>query len=310
MKYILNGKMIWTIFNQLINSGGGNTMGVGFKKTLSLLVVVLSSLGILLSLFFLIQVWRIRQPLAGQLQNQLDQFSGTLHTTDEALVILDQLVANVYTSTIYLNDTTTALSQTLENTNQVIDSASIFIGDNLISTITNTQAALESAQASAKVIDNIMTAISRIPLLGINYNPELPLNVALGDVSSSLDPLPEILTSFQNNLKTTNSNLTAFTGQISTLDQIIASISKNMRQAHATISDYRNQLKSLINSADSAKNKLNSLVDAIAWVLTTIILWLLLTQLVILFQNLSYLSEVKPKQINITQGEINNQEKV
>jgi len=310
MVHILNGKINWTINNQLINGGGGNTMGAGFKKTLSVLVVVLSSLGILLSVFLLVQVWRIRQPLTGQLQNQLDQFSGTLHTTDEALVILDQLVQNVYTSTIYLNDTTTALSLTLENTNQVIDSASIFIGDNLISTITNTQAALESAQASAKVIDNILTAISRIPLIGIDYNPELPLNVALGDVSSSLDPLPEILTSFQKNLKTTNSNLTLFTGQISDLDQNIASISTNMEQAHVTISDYRNQLTSLISLADNAKDHLRTWVYAIAWLLTIIILWILLTQLVSLFQNLSHLSEVKTKQSHTTEEDPNNPENV
>jgi hypothetical protein len=302
--------MNWTINSQLINGGGGNTMGAGLKKTLSLLVVVLSSLGILLSVFLLVQIWRIRQPLTSQLNNQLDQFSGTLHTTDQALVILDQLVKNVYTSTIYLEDTTSALSLTLENTNQVIDSAGIFIGDNLISTITNTQAALESAQASAKVIDNILTAISHIPLIGINYNPELPLNVALGDVSSSLDPLPEILTSFQKNLKTTNTNLSVFTGQITSLDQNIASISNNMEQAHVTISDYRNQLTSLISLADHAKDRLRTWVGAIAWFLTTIILWLLLTQLVSLFQSLSFLSDVKTKQINKAEGEINNQEKV
>jgi ABC-type transporter Mla subunit MlaD len=308
MVYILSGKINWTINHQLINGSGGITMGSGPKKTLSLLVVVLSSLGLLLSVFLLVQVWRIRQPLTDQLQNQLDQFSGTLHTTDEALVILDQLVGNVYTSTIYLNDTTTALSQTLENTNQVIDSASIFIGDNLISTITNTQVALESAQASAKVIDNILTAISRIPLIGIDYNPELPLNVALGDVSSSLDPLPEILTSFQKNLKTTTSNLTLFTGQISSLDQNIASISKNMEQAHVTISDYRNQLTSLISLADNAKNHLRTWVYATTWVLTVIILWILLSQLVSLFQNLSYLSETKPEQSHITEEKTNSPE--
>jgi hypothetical protein len=279
-------------------------MGAGLKKTLTFLVVILSSLGILLSIFLLIQVWRFRQPLTNQLQVQLDQFSGTLHTTDDALTIIDQLVENVYTSTIFLDDTTTALSLTLENTNQVIDSAGIFIGDNLISTITNTQAALDSAQASARVIDNILTAISRIPLIGINYNPEIPLNVALGDVSSSLDPLPEILTSFQADLKTTNTNLSEFTGQITTLDQNIASLSKNMEQAHVTISDYRNQLASLISLADHAKVNLQAWMTAFAWALTTIILWLLITQLAVLFQSLSIHSQAKTEQPDKTEKQI------
>jgi ABC-type transporter Mla subunit MlaD len=265
-------------------------MGAGLKRTLSITTVCLSSLGVLFSVFILIQVWRFQQPLDNQLQTQLDQFSGTLHTTDDALVIIDNLVKNVYTSTIYLDDTTTALSQTLANTNQFIDSASVFIGDNLISTITNTQAALNSAQASAKVIDNILTTLSRIPLIGVDYNPELPLNVALGDVSSSLDPLPEVLINFQMSLKTTYSDLNGFVGQINALDQNITSIIQAMEQAKVTISDYHTQLSSLITLVDDAKENLHTWLNRMTWILTAIILWLFITQLTILFQGLVFLA--------------------
>ena len=265
-------------------------MGAGLKRTLSITTVCLSSLGVLFSVFILIQVWRFQQPLDNQLQTQLDQLSGTLHTTDDALVIIDNLVKNVYTSTIYLDDTTTALSQTLANTNQFIDSASVFIGDNLISTITNTQAALNSAQASAKVIDNILTTLSRIPLIGVDYNPELPLNVALGDVSSSLDPLPEVLINFQMSLKTTYSDLNGFVGQINALDQNITSIIQAMEQAKVTISDYHTQLSSLITLVDDAKENLHTWLNRMTWILTAIILWLFITQLTILFQGLVFLA--------------------
>lgn len=273
-------------------------MGAGLKRTLSITTVCLSSLGVLFSVFILIQVWRFQQPLDNQLQTQLDQLSGTLHTTDDALVIIDNLVKNVYTSTIYLDDTTTALSQTLANTNQFIDSASVFIGDNLISTITNTQAALNSAQASAKVIDNILTTLSRIPLIGVDYNPELPLNVALGDVSSSLDPLPEVLINFQMSLKTTYSDLNGFVGQINALDQNITSIIQAMEQAKVTISDYHTQLSSLITLVDDAKENLHTWLNRMTWILTAIILWLFITQLTILFQGLVFLAPSSSERSN------------
>jgi hypothetical protein len=271
-------------------------MANGWKKTLSVLIVFLSSLGILLSVFFLIQVWRFQQPVTDQLQIKVDQFSAILHNTNEALTIIDQLVENVYTSTNYLEDSTTALSLTLATTIQFIDSADTFIGDNLIATITNTQAALDSAQASAKVIDNILEALSRVPLIGINYSPNLPLNVALSDVSSSLDPLPEILTNFQKSIKTTHSNLQVFTGQIDALEQNITSISFNMEKAHLTISDYHTQLSSLISFTDNAKANLHNWMKFIAWVITAIILWLLITQLSILIQSVSNLIPAKTEQ--------------
>jgi hypothetical protein len=275
---------------------GGYAMSGGLKKTLSVSIVSFTSLGILLSIILLVQVWRYHQPVSDQLQIQLDQISGVLHTTNDALLVIDQVVKNVYTSTLYLDDVSHALSQTLINTNQFIDSTGTFIGGNLISTITNTQAALDSAQASAKVIDNILTAMSRIPLIGINYNPELPLNVALGDVSSSLDPLPEILKGFQLNLKTTYSNLQVFTGQISVIDQNTASITKNMEQAQVTISDYRTQLTSLVSLIDEIKNNLHEWMSAITWALTIIILWLLAIQISVLLQGFASLAPNRSKQ--------------
>jgi hypothetical protein len=157
------------------------------KKTLAFLMVCMSALGILLSLFILFQVWRFRQPVTVKLQSNLNQFSNILQTTDEGLSVIDQVLNNVYTSTLYLGEATNALTQTIQSTNLFIDSAGTFVGEDLINTITNTQTALDSAQASAKVIDNILTAMSRIPLIGINYNPTLPLNTALGEVSTSLD---------------------------------------------------------------------------------------------------------------------------
>ena len=40
-----------------------------------------------------------------------------------------------------------------------MDSAGSFVGEDLINTITNTQTALNSAQASAAVIDNILSCL-------------------------------------------------------------------------------------------------------------------------------------------------------
>ncbi|MFZ2095521.1 MAG: hypothetical protein WAV05_02675 [Anaerolineales bacterium] len=271
-------------------------MSGGLRKTLSVVIVCFTALGILLSLFLLVQVWRYHQPVSDKLQIEFDQFSGVLHTTDDALIVINQVVKNVYTSTLYLDDITNALSQTIQSTNLFISDAGTFVGDNLISTITNTQAALDSAQASAKVIDNILTTMSRIPLIGIDYNPEVPLNIALGDVSSSLDPLPEVLQNFQSNLNATYLNLQVFTVQISTLDQNITSITNNMEQAQVTIADYRTQLTSLISWVDAVKNSLPTWMSTITWVVTIIIIWLLLIQISIFLQGLSALVPYHSKQ--------------
>ncbi len=260
------------------------------KKALGVTMICFSVLGTLLGIFLLFLVWHYRQPFTVSLQSGLDKSSSILQTTGEGLTVIDQVVKNVYTSTVYLNEATIALSQTMQSTSVFMDSAGTFVGEDLINTITNTQAALNSAQASAVVIDNILSTISNIPLIGITYNPKTPLNKALGEVSSSLDPVQLSLQDFKTSLDSTNSNMQILKVQISTLGQKVMVINNNLLQAQSTIQSYQSQIGSIQSSVDRAKNALPSWMTTLAWIISAFILWLLLLQIGIIFQGLSLLS--------------------
>lgn len=262
-------------------------MRTTLSKTLAVLMVCVTAIGLLLSIFFLIQIWRYRQPVIEKLQTGVNQTSAILQTTGEGLVVIDQVVKNVYTSTLYLDDTTNALAQTVQSTNLFIDSAGTFVGEDLINTITNTQRTLDSAQASALVIDNILTTLSRVPLIGIKYNPSVPLNIALGEVSDSLAPLQGSLKSFQLNLETTGMNMQEFKDQLLILDQNITAINQNLVSSQVVIDNYQSQVSSLQSGVDKIKISLPTWVNSTAWVMTIIILWLVLIQLGILLLGVS-----------------------
>ena len=270
-------------------------MGLGLRKVLSFFIVCLTALGILISLFLLIQVWRYRQPVTEKLQTGVDQFSSVLQITDDGLVVIDQVIKNVYTSTTYLNTATFAFSETILSTGQFIDSAGTFVGSDLISIITNTQTALSSAEASAKVIDNILSTLAKVPLIGISYNPSLPLNAALGQVSSSLDPLQTTLKDFQTNLNSMRTNMQAFSGQITELNKNIQSIQSNLDQAMSTINKYREQIHTLKTGLTDVKTNLPGWIKIIAWVLTLVIVWLIIIQISLMLQGLSQIGNGHPE---------------
>src|SRR4030042_405185 len=260
------------------------------KKVLGVTMVCISVIGFLVSIYFLVQIWQNRQPATDIVQSGLDKSAEILQTTDEGLGVIDQVIVSVYTSTAYLDDTTNALAQTMQSTSRFIGSAGTFVGEDLINTITNTQTALNSAQASAVVIDNILSTLSNIPLIGIKYNPTTPLNKALGEVSSSLDPVQESLKNFQINLDTTQKNMQLFNTQISALDEKITAINNNLQQEQTTISSYHTQVKSLISIVDEAKTTLPNKITTIARMLTIIILWLVIVQIGILLQGIAFLT--------------------
>jgi uncharacterized phage infection (PIP) family protein YhgE len=265
-------------------------MSVAAKKAIGIGMICLAILGFLLSVFLLYEVWNYRQPVINGLQSSLDHASSLLQTTDEGLGVIDQVVSNVYTSTLYLNDATDTLAQTMKSTTSFMDSAGNFIGEDLITTITNTQTALDSAQASAAVIDNILNTISKVPFIGINYAPITPLNTALGQVTSSLDPVQESLKSFQTDLSTTQANMQVLTDQLSGLDQKILTINQNLAQAQNTIADYRTEVNSIKLSVANTKAHLSTWITLIASVFTLVILSLVAIQIGMLLQGITLLA--------------------
>ena len=264
------------------------------KKAIGVAMILLSAIGFLLSIFFLVQVWRYRIPVTNQLQSGLETTSAILQTTDDGLVVIDQVVKNVYTSTLMLNDATDALGQAMLSTGQFLDNAGTFVGQDLVNTITNTQSALNSAQASAAVIDDVLTSISNLPLIGFTYQPTTPLNTARGNVSSSLDPVQQSLKQFQTNLENTQTDMQLVSDQIMSLDDQILTINQNLVQAEITITDYRSQVNSLISSIDKARSSLPRWVTTVSGIITLLIAWLVLIQIGTLIQGISFITLDRP----------------
>ena len=91
-------------------------MSLASKKILAILMVCLTAFGFLLSVFLLFQVWHFRQPVTESSKSGLDQASSySKPPTKDWQSSIKSL--NVYTSTLYLNDATNALAQTMQSTN-------------------------------------------------------------------------------------------------------------------------------------------------------------------------------------------------
>jgi hypothetical protein len=261
-------------------------MNPTLKKTIAVLMIMITAMGMLLSIFILYLTWRIREPATQKLQTAFESTSSVLQTTIVGLDVIDQVVTNVYSSTIYISDATDALAKTLENTDQFVETAGSFMGEGFNTTISNTQKTLESAQSSALVIDNIMTALSKVPLIGINYNPATPLSKALGEVSSSLDPLQESLKGFQENLVSTQSNLQVFVTQLDLLKTNISDINKNLADSMVVIESYQSQVTNIKAWFDEAVLSLPTWITTFCIIISIFILLLIFVQGAIMLQGI------------------------
>ena len=155
---------------------------------LAMLLVALPSL--FLTIYVLVQVWNMRQPVTNNLVSGVDLAAAMLDSASDGLVSI-RLSLDTTTENIALLETTSqSMTQSLRDTGPLMSSLTTLTGKDLPSVITSTQRSLDSAESSALLVDDVLGALTRIPFLPVKpYQPQVPLHTAIEQVSTSLDSL-------------------------------------------------------------------------------------------------------------------------
>jgi hypothetical protein len=241
-------------------------------------------------------IWQLKTTVTGQLAGGLDVVNNTIDATTTALLAVQTSLETAQESVIILETTATTLSKSIADTNPIVNDLADMLETQLPRTLTSTEAALTAAQDSANVIEGVLRAVTSIPFLPLPpYQPDVPLSVSLGQVSQSLDGLPELLTSMAGNLTTTNSNLKVLTVETQLLAENIKKIDTSLVTAKQAVTQYQGVVAALKAQISQVKASLPVAFDAVAWGLTAFLIWLAVTQLGLLTQGIELWSEaVRP----------------
>jgi len=264
-----------------------------FRRFFGLVLAIFSAIGLLLFLLGIFAVWKYKPPAEEVLNSGLELLDTTLSATREGLTLADQSLDTASTSMETLETTVDALSLLISNTVPLADSMSLMMGEELPGTIRATQLSLDSAQSSARIIDNVLIIVSSIPFFpGEPYNPAVPLNVSLRQVSESLDPLPAAFQDMESNLASTSDNLEIMKAEIALIARDIHQISKSLEESQNVIAQYQQVTALLQSKLKSLQKHLSTGMDIAAWVFTVILVWLAITQVGLLAQGFEMLSPV------------------
>ena len=247
--------------------------------------MVFASVFLLFDLYGLIQVWHFRPKVTTSLLTGLDTIDSTLKTTSAGLLTLDLALDNAMRMVNTLDNTTQALAGTLRDTRLMVAPITTLFSLDLPNTISSTQTSLASAQSSALLIDNIMTALTNIPLLSLGqYTPSIPLNVALGEVSTSLDNLSPSFSTIERSLKKTDLDLTSLQVEIIVIGNDIAQFKQNLVDAQEIVTQYQLLVESFQKQSETAHKVIPGWITTAAWVVTMILVWLGVTQVSVFLQ--------------------------
>lgn len=254
-------------------------------RTLGIALICVAMIGFLFSLVALVSLPRLKAGVTDSLMGNLKLASDTLDNSAQGLQVADQSLQKSIESVTALQDTITSTAQTINATTPMVDTMAKLARQDLPNTITTAQTSLAAAQDSAKIIDGVLRALSSIPFVPKDlYNPPVPLDQALGQVSASLDPMPAALSTMEKSLTTSRDNLNTVQGDFTRMAANISDIKTSLQDARVVVDQYSALAAEMQSRLSRWEARLPGLINLAAWVLAFVFLWIAIAQVGLFLQ--------------------------
>ncbi len=257
-------------------------MNPQLKRILGLVLVIISLVSLVDSAGGVLALWGARPAITTALQDTAQLVSETLTTTQKALAVADTALQNAADTIKVLSGSIDSLANSIGNTQDTLNSVTTLVKQDLPKTIEAARTALASAQDTARVVDNFLSGISRIQFLNINYNPKVPLDSSIGQISDSLGGLPAQLATLGGSLDAIATNFPAVSTTIHGLGTTLTNVDSTLTDARAVIKDYAAQLARTQTAVEPIGAGIPAYVALFIAGLTFIMLWIIAVQIIVL----------------------------
>lgn len=264
------------------------------SRILGVLLVVAAIFGLIFSGWGLVRIWTIKGQVTEDVLSTVELTQTTLTATSDGLFLAEQSLTQAKVDVISLKNTLEATGRAIRATNPIIASLSNLMKNDLPDAIQATQMSLETAQSSARLIENFLRTLSSIPFLPIEpYNPEVPLQESLQEVSDSLDRIPASLLDMEDNLRQSQGNLILIQAEFNIMARHVQQINESLTNAETIVVEYQQVVSEVQERVSSLENDIPRRINNLAWWLTFILIWLAITQLGVLLQGVSLLTTAR-----------------
>ncbi len=257
-------------------------------------VLILTAIGgLVLSIYALQGLWRLKPGAIESLTNIITLASDTLEATSDGLALTEESLSGVVDSLQALQSALDTTASTIDSTDPMLATAIDMLDEKLPNTIRATQTSLESAQASAKVIDSFLGVISRIPFINVNYDPDKPLNESLGEIAESLDQFPAAFTRFSQSMGDSRDQLEVLQADLELMREAIGQIESSLEESKGVIEQYLETVATIQENLARLQENIPTWVDSVAWGATIFLVWMALAQIGLFTQGLELLRITK-----------------
>jgi methyl-accepting chemotaxis protein len=262
-----------------------------FSRIVGVLMVIAAIFGLIFSGWGFVRIWTIKNQVVADILSTIELTHTTLEATSDGLFLAEQSLTQAKVDVISLKNTLEATGRAIRATNPIISSLSNLMANDLPDAIEATQMSLETAQSSARLIESFLRTLSSIPFLPIEpYDPQVPLQESLGEVSASLEGIPESLLEMDENLGQSQGNLILIQAEFNIMARHVEQINESLTNAETIVMEYQEVISELQERTSNLEDDIPQRINNLVWWLTFILIWLAITQIGLLLQGISLLA--------------------
>jgi len=261
-----------------------------FARFLGVVLILAALAGVLLSAVAIFITWQVKNPIITEIRSYLDLSLSALDTTRDGVATVSQSLDTAEKSIANIDGTVQNVSATLSNSTHFVDTAANLFGTILPDTIVSTQEAINSASVSAKMMDDTLTSLKNVPLLGSffdAYQPKVPLNKALFNISVKLTDLPTAFKGMQDDFQQIKGEMDDVRKRLDDTHTQISQIQDSLKKAKEVVIKYQSLEESLRPRLTKLRDSLPRAVTALVLAITAFFAWLAFSQLGLLLQGLN-----------------------
>ncbi|GEM_PF-1443105 len=247
-------------------------------KTWARIKFALAASGVFLGLVLLIVIVRLRPRLVNRSLEFLSTTESALATTRSGLSIAGSSLETVLSGLEEAVSSLDALESSLDELPRLNEKIGGLLDGEISQFTAESEAALRSAAASSRLIDNALGMLAKIPLIGLDYRPQIPLETSLGDLADSFGEMPANLAVLRTDLDQSAASLAGLAASTSQLSGELNQLNEDLKNMQPLLDNYADQFTAYNSQLQELKQSLPRWVNGISAILALLLIWFVINQ--------------------------------
>jgi hypothetical protein len=261
------------------------------RKVVGIIFILVGVVGLFLSF----RGMQLGHQLVDNTVSQLDQLlltaTDTLTNTENTLLLTQAALADVQTMMGTVELTTDNVAQTISETKPLLEQSNMVVTQQVPDSLETLQETIPTLQEVAANIDSALRTLTRFRIdrnilgfelnydLGINYDPDIPFDVAIMELGNSLDGVPESLRGLEIYLSVATGNMDTMSLDLHQLADDVNALNERLLEMDPLLMEYIRIVVELNDSMRLYRGQLAEKGEGWKTAITITFVWLALLQL-------------------------------